>query len=85
MAEWRKATGGWVLEVVKRAVGVRWWSQQPKRWIVERPFGWISRNRRLSKDYEGKVQTSEALIELVMCRLLLARLTRRTRVGPHTR
>ena len=48
----------------------------PKRWIVERTFGWLSRNRRMSKDYERKVQTSETLIEVAMIRLLVVRLGR---------
>ena len=43
-------------------------------WVVERTFGWISRHRRMSKDYERKVQTSETLIQVAMIRLLLARL-----------
>jgi putative transposase len=46
------------------------------RWVVERTFGWLSRNRRMSKDYERRVQTSETLIELAMMRLLLRRLGR---------
>jgi putative transposase len=46
---------------------------QPRRWVVERSFAWLSRNRRLSKDYERKVQTSETLIEVTMIRLLVAR------------
>jgi putative transposase len=53
---------------------VRGWSQQPKRWIVERTFVWLLRNRRLVVDYERKVQTSKTLIEVAMIRLLLARL-----------
>jgi len=48
----------------------------PKRWIVERTISWIGRNRRMSKDYERKVQTSETLIELAMIRLILRRLAR---------
>ena len=76
LAEWCKATGGWELEVVKRIAGVREWSQQPRRWIVERTLSWLSRNRRMSKDYERKVQTSEMLIEVAMIRLLVARLGR---------
>ena len=76
LAEWCKTTGEWDLEVVERAPGTRGFSVVPKRWVVERTFGWISRNRRMSKDYERKVQTSETLIQVVMVRLLLARLGR---------
>ena len=46
----------------------------PKHWIVEGTFGWLGKSRRLSKDYERKVQTSEALIEVAMIRLMLRRL-----------
>jgi putative transposase len=48
----------------------------PKRWIVERTFSWLGRQRRLSKDYERLAGSSEAFIYLVGIRLLLARLTR---------
>lgn len=74
LAEWCKAEGGWELEVVERIPGTRGFSVQPRRWVVERTFGWLSRNRRLSKDYERKVQTSETLILVAIIRLLLARL-----------
>jgi putative transposase len=47
-----------------------------KRWIVERTFSRLIRNRRLSKDYERLVQTSETLIEVAMIRLILRRLAR---------
>jgi putative transposase len=46
------------------------------RWIVERTFGWLGRQRRLSKDYEGLPETSEAWIYLSMSRLMLKRLAR---------
>jgi putative transposase len=74
LADWCQATGDWKLEVVKRTSGTRGWSQQPKRWIVERTFAWLLRNRRLVVDYERNVQTSETFIEVAMLRLLLARL-----------
>jgi putative transposase len=48
----------------------------PHRWIVERTLGWLMRNRRLSKDYERKVQTSETFIEVAMIRLILKRMAR---------
>ena len=63
---------GWRLVIVKRSepafkiVGLNW--------IVERAFGWLGRHRRLSKDYEFKVQTSETLIEIAAIRTMLNRL-----------
>ena len=53
------------------------WCQQRGGWeleIVERSFAWFSRNRRLARDYERKVQTSETLIEVAGIRLILRRL-----------
>jgi putative transposase len=47
----------------------------PRRWVVERTFGWLGRFRRLSKDYEFLPTTSESFIYLAMSRILLRRLT----------
>lgn len=47
----------------------------PKRWVVERTFGWLNWYRRLSKDYERLPEMSEAAIYAVMTRLMLRRLT----------
>ena len=77
LADWCTTVGNWELEVVKRTPGARGFAAQPKRWVVERTFSWLSRNRRMSKDYERKVQTSETLIEVAMIRLLVARQGRR--------
>ena len=46
--------------------------------MVERTLGWLERQRRLSKDYERKVQTSEMLLKLAMIRLMVRRLARST-------
>lgn len=46
----------------------------PKRWMVERTFGWLNQNRRLSKDYELLPEVSEAMIQGAMMRLMLQRL-----------
>jgi putative transposase len=43
-------------------------------WIVERSFAWLGRNRRLNKDYEYRVQTSETLIDIAAIRLMLNRI-----------
>jgi transposase len=71
---WHRQQGdGWDLKAVERARGTRGLSVQPWRWVVERDLAWLSRNRRLAKDYERKVQTSETLIEVAAIRLLLRR------------
>ena len=49
---------------------------QPKRWIVERTFGWLNRFRRLSKDFEQRPDVSEAFVYLSMSHLMLRRLHR---------
>jgi len=65
---------GWKLEIVKRSDDVKGFKVLPRRWVVERTFGWLCRNRRLSKDYERKCNTSETFIYLAMTRLMLRRL-----------
>lgn len=77
LADWRRQQGdGWELEIAEREPGARGFRLLPRRWVVERSFAWISRNRRLAKDYERMVQTSEMLLELAASRLLLRRLAR---------
>ena len=64
----------WVLEIVKRNPSSQGFEVLPKRWIVERTLGWLSRNRRLSKDYERLPVTSETFIYIAMTHLMLKRL-----------
>ncbi|MFL5240600.1 MAG: transposase, partial [Gemmataceae bacterium] len=45
-----------------------------KRWVVERTFGWIGRYRRLSKDYERRSDSSEAMVQIASIHLMLQRL-----------
>jgi transposase len=49
----------------------------PRRWVVERTFSWFGQSRRLSKDYERLTASGEAIIYIVMTRLMLRRLTRK--------
>jgi len=67
-------TGTWRLEIVKRNDVPRF-EVLPKRWIVERSFAWISRCRRLGRDFERHARTVVAFIRLAMIRLMLRRLT----------
>ena len=71
---WALVVGGWVLDLVKKPEGATSFAVLPKRWIVERSFGWLGRQRRLSKDYEYRVQTSETLITIASCAQMLRRL-----------
>ena len=63
---------GWKLLIVKRSD--RAFKIVGLNWIVERTFAWLGRNRRLAKDYEYRVQTSETLIDIAAVRLMLSRL-----------
>jgi putative transposase len=76
LAGWLEEQGGWELQIVERDRGVKGFEVLPRRWIVERTFSWLIRNRRLSKDYERLVQTSETFIKVAMIRLMLRRLAR---------
>jgi len=62
------------LTTVARPEGQRGFAVLPRRWVVERTFGWLYQSRRLSKDYERLAETSEALIYIAMTRLMLRRL-----------
>jgi putative transposase len=84
LAGWCKEQGGWELEIVERDRKAKGFKVLPKRWIVERTIGWLVRNRRLSKDYERMVQTSETFIEVAMIRLILRRLARGASTLPNT-
>ncbi len=60
------------VEVIERIS--KMFEQLPKRWIVERTFGWLNRFRRLSKDYEVYAEVSEAMIYGSLLRLMVKRL-----------
>lgn len=75
LVTWTSELWGWILEIVKRTDKLPQFVVQPKRWIVERTFGWLGRYRRLSKDYEQTTQSSEAMIRISMINLMLHRLS----------
>lgn len=66
-------TGTWRIEIVKRNDVPRF-EVLPKRWIVERTFAWISRNRRLARDFERHIRFAVAFIRLAMIRIMMRRL-----------
>lgn len=62
-----------MLIIVHRLAGVKGFVVLPKRWVVERTFGWLGRHRRLSKDYEELIETSQAMVEVAAIRTMLQR------------
>jgi putative transposase len=74
LAAWCQAEGSWRLEIIKPQPQVKGFMVRPWCWIVERTLAWMDRCRRLGKDYERKVQTSEHLIQIAMIRLMVRRL-----------
>lgn len=71
---WVWKVTNWLFEVVVRPEGTQGFVVVPRRWVVERTFGWIGRSRRLSKEYEQLPETSEAMVYAVMSRLMGKRL-----------
>jgi putative transposase len=64
-----------VIEVVRRLDAEPGFKVLPRRWVVERSFGWLTRYRRLVRDYERRLDVSEAMIYLAMGSLLVRRVT----------
>jgi transposase len=71
---WARQQLGLTLQIVARPDGVKGFTVLPRRWVVERTFGWLVRNRRLARDYERLTSCSEAMIKIAMIRLMAARL-----------
>jgi putative transposase len=76
LIDWVKNTCGWLLEIVRRNHDAKGFQLLPRRWVVERTFGWFGRYRRLSKDYEFQADTSENMILIAMIQLMVHRLAR---------
>lgn len=71
---WVMDTCYWLIEVVLRREGAKGFVLLPKRWTVERTYGWLHWCRRLNVDYERLPVSSEAFIHIAMIRLMLRRL-----------
>src|SRR4051812_11290482 len=75
LAAWLACSlAGLVLIIVRRLAGTTGFVVQPRRWVVERSFGWFGRWRRLSKHYEVLPEVSAAMLTLAVIRLMLHRL-----------
>ena len=67
-----------ILQTILRPVQAVGFVLLPKRWIVERTFGWLGRYRRNSKDYERTIESSETMIHMSMIHLMSRRLATQT-------
>jgi putative transposase len=68
--------GKWTIEIVTRTQSVGTFQPEPRRWVVERTFAWLGRNRRLAKDFEASIASSEAWLVIASVQLLTRRLAR---------
>ena len=68
-----KETFQWLLQIIRKPLGIKTFVLLPKRWIIERTFAWLTQHRRLSVDYERSVKVSEAMIQLAMIRIMIRR------------
>lgn len=68
--------GRWTIEIVTRSEQVGTFKPEPKRWVIERTFAWLGRNRRLAKDFEASIASAEAWFLIASVRLLSRRLAR---------
>jgi putative transposase len=71
---WVEEVFDWKLEIVDKPKNQKSFQVLPKRWVVERTFAWLVRQRRLARDYERLPETSESFIYTAMIRLMLRRL-----------
>jgi transposase len=68
--------GQWTMEIVKRSDAAKGFVLLPRRWVVERTFAWLGRNRRLAKDFEATIASAEAWLMIASIQILIRRIAR---------
>jgi transposase len=71
---WARTRLGLLVQIVRRCDNAKGFQVLPRRWVVERTFGWLVRNRRLARDYERHPTHAETMIKIAMIRLMAVRL-----------
>src|SRR3546814_9836213 len=64
------------IEIVRKFADQTGFVVHPRRWIVERTFAWINRNRRLAKDFERTIKSATALLYAAAAIVLIRRIAR---------
>ena len=68
--------GKWTLEIIKRSDAAKGFKLLPRRWVVERTFAWLNRNRRLAKDFEKSIESATAWLFMASVQLITRKLAR---------
>ena len=68
--------GDWTIEVIKRSDRVKGFVVLPRRWVVERTFAWLNRNRRLAKDFEQTIASATAWLFMASVQILARRIAK---------
>jgi len=68
--------GTWSLEIIKRSDAAKGFVLLPRRWVVERTFAWLNRNRRLAKDFERTIESATAWLFLASIQMITRRIVR---------
>jgi transposase len=68
--------GEWTIEVIKRSDAAKGFVLLPRRWVVERTFAWLNRNRRLAKDFEASIESATTWLYIASVKLMSRRLAR---------
>jgi transposase len=68
--------GQWTIEIVRRVDAAKGFVVLPRRWVVERSLAWLSRNRRLAKDFEATIESAVTWVIIASVKLLSRRLAR---------
>jgi len=68
--------GDWTVEIIKRSDTAKGFVLLPRRWVVERTFAWLNRNRRLAKDFETLISSATSWLLIASIKLVMRRLAR---------
>jgi len=82
LVTWAKAVLHLTITIVKRTDDTKGFVVLPRRWVVERTFGWLIRHRRLVRDYERKPEHHEAMVWWATVAIMTRRLPRELAGGP---
>ena len=71
---WAKEKAHLTLEIITRPRGLPRFEPLPRRWVVERSFAWLIKNRRLVRDFEQRTDVAETLIRIAATATMLRRI-----------